>query len=754
MGVLRVQGGVFWLWLAVSGALASAAVAEALALPVRTVWSALELYESGQAYDVMRAGGGAGVMLNDRVLIENDAPGAGRSDKGVHTEPLHAGIRIRKALRLESAAARGAHVLVYMTPRDASDPAPWHMLVNGRRVEGVPRSWHELMWWWVPVPVEAFRAGENVIELVCEGPPERGYDVLFAREDEYARGGGAYTYRGHTGLLTSGFVEIPDSGNLPGLTPFEVGATSARSVDGGATYQTGLLGPEADTRGEYAVRISLEQHHPSGSLVSPPIDLWAEAAGASGIAPACRSTGLRLLGQGDTPPGTGIDWAVRFSDAPDPTDASWDAFTPVGTGASLDAPLPDTERRYAQVRATLRTEDPLSTPVLREIALSRTLHFTPPPENTFYTRRAVNPAPRYPSYPMYFEPGDAPELARLRAMLPEELLVRETHGQFAEINQIRHYVSQLWYHALPHPEYPEWNALDILKRKQQYGHGGMCIQFTIVFIQALQSLGYQARHVNVFNHELPEVYIDELEKWVVIDPESVFDSYEFHTGSGEPLSVLEQHQHFLRRYGFTAENPIPWASPAPWENRAGKAVPETPQPLEISTFTPWINDPDPMKRPPQHNLAGFFRLIPRNDFLTRPTPRPVAHGSTWWPWSGYLCWYDEATPRKLQHALHSDRVADFYPAINRVHYAASWGEKAGEVRVRMFTQTPNLAAFEININGSGWRESPAEFTWPLFPSGLNRLEMRVRNTLGLEGAPSLLEVFYHYRAPYAPKEEL
>ena len=37
MGLLRVLGGVSWLWLAVSGVLAPAAFAEAVAMPVRTV---------------------------------------------------------------------------------------------------------------------------------------------------------------------------------------------------------------------------------------------------------------------------------------------------------------------------------------------------------------------------------------------------------------------------------------------------------------------------------------------------------------------------------------------------------------------------------------------------------------------------------------------------------------------------------------------------------------------------------------------
>jgi len=728
------------------------AAAEDATRTLRTALTAEEAYETGQVYDVMRSPGGAGVQLNDLMLVENDGPGAGRSDKGVHQEALHRGVQVKKTLHLDDPRAREAHVVLYMESKTADAPAPYHLLVNGHRVPGVPPSWHERVWWWVPVPVEYLVAGDNEIVVLCEAPEGEGYDLLFARADEYARGGGAYTYRGHTGLLTSGFVEVPDSGILEGLSPFTVGESSARSTDGGATWRDTLLGPDADTQGEYVIRLSLNRFHPTGTLVSPPIDLWTEAKDLSALVGPSTATALRLTGTGETPDGTGIAWAIRFGNSPDPTDPRWGDFAPIGSGPTLDAALPDTAHRFAQIRVTLTTDSPLASPTFHALEIHRDVHTKPPPANTVYVRRAVNPTIRYPSHPFHFESDAAPELAQIRATLPQELLVGAAHGQFAEVNQLRHYVSQLWYHGLPHPDYPEWNALDILRRKDRYGYGGMCIQFTIVFVQALQSLGYQARHVNVFNHEVPEVYIDELEKWVLVDPESVFDSYEFNTETGAPLNALEQHGHFLKRYGFSAERPIPWASPEPWANWGASGQPEVPQPLEISTFTGWINDPDPAKRPPQHNLAGFFRIIPRNDFLTRPTPRPVAHGSTYWPWSGYLCWYDAATPRKLQHALHSDRVADFYPTLNRVRFTATHGNTEGEVRMAMTTQTPNFAAYEININGSGWTESPAEFTWTFYPSALNRLEMRVRNAFGLAGKPSELEVFYHYREPYRPKE--
>jgi hypothetical protein len=180
-------------------------------------------------------------------------------------------------------------------------------------------------------------------------------------------------------------------------------------------------------------------------------------------------------------------------------------------------------------------------------------------------------------------------------------------------------------------------------------------------------------------------------------------------------------------------------------------VPDTQQPVAISTTTAWINDPDPDKRPPQHNLAGFVRFIPRNDFMSNPTPRPLNNGSTYWPWSGYLCWYDAATPRMLHYALHTDRLADFYPTLNRVAFTITDTAVPGEVTVDMITQTPDFAAYEVRVDEGEWRDAASSFAWTLRPNALSRLEMRARNTLGIHGRASFAQALWHYQEPFAPK---
>ncbi|MBI3118200.1 MAG: transglutaminase domain-containing protein [Candidatus Hydrogenedentes bacterium] len=716
-----------------------------------TELSAIALYDNGEVWDLMRGPDAQSVVLSDWVVLENDAPGAGLSEKGPHVEPLHQGVLARKTFQLADVRAKEAHVVLYMKPRDPKAPAPYYLRVNGRRIEGNPVPWHEGVWHWVQIPDDALVPGVNQIEVGCDAPAGKGFDLLFAREDEYERGGGAFTFRGNTAAVTAGLVGTPYPGG--DFAAIAVGETSAKSADGGATWTQGLLGPDDSVRGEYCIRLNLVRHVPRGTLITAPIDLWQGLEGYHAVLPQCRVANLRLHGTGATPSGADLEWGVRYANTSDVRSAAWDNFDIVATGPALDVSLDPGKMRYVQVRVRLTTTDTLATPALTALRIERDVSFNRPAEGV-YVQAVDNPTLRYSTFWKKFEDLGHPQLKALRERLKLDEVVAGAVGDFEKINRVRHHVSQLWYHRLPYPEYPEWSALTVLDRSEKYGWGGMCMQFVVVFTQALQSLGYQARHVNLFNHESVEVWVDDLDQWVLVDPESVFDSYEYDMETGAPLSALEQHDYFLKRYAFSAAKPIPWMSPGPWCNWPDPAVPETSQPLEISTFTDWINDPDPLKRPPQHNLAGFVRFIPRNDFVSHPAPRPLNNGSTYWPWSGFVCWYDGATPRRRERALNSDRIADFYPTLNRVHFEAVYTEEPGVIDLRFVTQPSRATGFEVNIDGTGWTPLPAEhYRWTLRPAALNRLEVRTKNSLGVSGKPSALALFWHYRPAFVPKPE-
>ena len=725
--------------------------AEQTARTVTTETPALEAYEWGFAYDVMRSD--LGVQLNDLVLIENDGPGIGHSEKGAFTEEIHAGVLARKTLELDEAAAEEAHVILYMEPRNLPDQAPYYIIVNGHRIEGPPLAWHDKQWHWVKTPVEFLKKGANDIVVGCDAESGKGYNLLIAREDEYERGGGKYVYEGNTALVSANLLSFAANALEYGIEPLRVGEYSAKSEDGGDTWVLNSLGTTNDVVGEYCIRLNLKKYKPAGYLRSEVLDLWKPSGSAGQILPHCAVSDLNFTGLGETPPSTQIVWSVRFADTANVTSENWGAFETVAKGPNATVQIDNGDKRYMQWQATLETKDSLATPVVKSASVTRMLAYDAPPVNTFYVLNYKNPRLRQTSYEYAYENSDTPQLAQLRERLGLDALLEGATGDFDKINRLRHFVSQLWYHGSPLPEYPEWNALDVLDRRDRVGKGGMCIQFSIVFIQSLESLGYQARHINIFNHESVEVYVDELGKWVHVDPESVFDSYEYNTETGQPLNALEQHGHFLAKYGLSPENPIDWMSTEAWCNHPASGLTENKQPLDISTYTPWLNSPEPGKRPPQHNLVGFIRMMPRNNYFSQPTPRPLSQGSTWWPWDGYLNWYDDATPRKLQYALHSDRVSDFYPTLNQVAFTATHGANVGDIEIDLMSITPNFDSYEINVDDTGWQDAPDYFIWTLNRSALNTLLMRTRNKLGVTGTPSRFQIMYHYQAPYRPKDD-
>lgn len=720
---------------------------------VSTEMEALRAYESGRVSNLMKSPDGQSIILEDMVVFEDDAPGAGWSQKGPFTEEVRVGVLAKKRLFVADPTAREAHAVLFMEPLNPEKElqAPYYLLVNGHRIEGNPVPSHEGNWHWVRIPLDFLEPGENEIVVGCDAPSGEGYRLLIAREDEYEAGGGFWTYEGNTSQICAGLVAPPTQEGKPGFERIRVGERSSKSTDGGTTWITRALGGSNDVVGEYSIRLNLRRYKANGTIESPPIDLWQGIEGHTRIIPQCQVDGLVLAVTGEAPAESDIRWLLRFGDTPNLMSRSWTDYIPIEATATARAHIADISGRFIQWKADLKSNNPFSTATVRGVRVDRILSFTPPAENTFYVWDYQNSRLRVPSIPFAWEDFSHPELAAIRSRLDLDRLLEGATGDFDRINRVRHHISTLWKHELPEPDYPAWNGLEILDRKERMGAGGMCVQFSALFLQALQSLGYAARHVNLFFHDTVEVYVDELGKWVLVDPESVFDSYQFSAEDGEPLSALDQHKHFLDTYGFAKERPINWMDPNPWGWPGGDGS-SKPQALGFSTFTDWINNPE--NPPPLHRLAGFLRIFPRNNFLSHPNPMPVNHGLRYhWPWNGYVNWYDESTPRKLQYSLHSDREADFYPTMNRVQYTATWGEAVGTIDIDLLTYTPGFDSFEIRQGNGEWVESPPRWTWSLAPSAVNTVEVRTRNQAGHTGKPSRLQVVWHYREPFRPKKE-
>jgi hypothetical protein len=134
--------------------------------------------------------------------------------------------------------------------------------------------------------------------------------------------------------------------------------------------------------------------------------------------------------------------------------------------------------------------------------------------------------------------------------------------------------------------------------------------------------------------------------------------------------------------------------------------------------------------------AAYMRMIPRNNWYEKPYPIALAHGkAAWWPWDGYINWYDDRTPPKRQYSWHTDRPQDMWPDLNKVYVDAVQGLGNDRLFLQFETYTPNFSHFEVNVDDTGWKKAGERWTW-LFQSGRNTLKVRAVNMLGAKGKPS------------------
>jgi hypothetical protein len=149
--------------------------------------------------------------------------------------------------------------------------------------------------------------------------------------------------------------------------------------------------------------------------------------------------------------------------------------------------------------------------------------------------------------PVRFEPLSHPRLAELAGRENLVSVVKDAHDEFETILRLKEWTAKQFQHSMPDP-YPPWDAITILDWIRGGTTGGFCAQYAQVFLQALASLGFQGRYVeigsdsNPFAHFVMEVWSNQFNKWVVMDVD-----YNMHfERNGLPLSALEVHQALVR----------------------------------------------------------------------------------------------------------------------------------------------------------------------------------------------------------------
>jgi hypothetical protein len=646
--------------------------------------SAVEAFERGMgAWGVKTDRRRTGITLQDLMLIEDDGPGIGSNCEYLKTgrSPVFeiAGDHcVKKILYVKRAHASAARLCV---------PPGTNVQINGTRLRN-------------PIDVD-----DPVIEpkLLKEGDNEI---VLSARDSAHA----VIKIAPRRDILQSS----PDRKDRP--------IRSFTSSDGGRTWQP--------IDGELMIRLHLTQFGEEGCFTSAVIDTNSVDGGSFAYSQVTLRR-LSLSHVAEIPARTGVEFAVRTGSTPVYESDCWTDWQPF--------PLSTSKRhRYFQWKAIFSSRDPLATPALKRVTFSATLARKPAPQWADRVRvlDSHNEEIRYTSIPFEYENPEHPKLVQLRRKYKLDDVVKEGKTEFEKIVRLRNWVAHQWKWTPP-VDYPPFDADKIIQSQL-----GFCVHFAVAFIQCAASLGYQARFVfgnhpgTTGGHEVTEIWSNDYHKWIVMDPSSTDNRHYIDPRTQEPLSMLEVHERMLRAYyglkPVTNKN-----RPNAAKNSTEIAMCHGLEMLPTAGKSP--RDEKPAQWPPW-TLWLHLRYIPRNNFFDRPETLPRFQGWNW-DWTGYWIWRDEQTPMEWHYRNFTGRRSDLDWSINQVRFDAACDTEPGTIDIQMGTVTPNFDTFLVAFNGDEWKKKPRAFTWKLQP-GTNRLEMCTRNTAGVHGPVSHLEVRY------------
>jgi len=689
------------------------------------------LEERGQLKQLIYTPSETKITLKDMVLVEDDAPAVGRPEGATDRswfEKLHKGIKIRKELPLDDPRAFSGY-LVFNGFEKENNTHPLHISINGchflrpptKRIHPFAKQYYTREWggdqfdnwFFVEIPTGALRKGINEIILWADSE-ETSWEIMVADDREYARGSDTRTHHPNR---------------------------SAKSSDGGVTWDDERLGWKGAHDGEYCIRLSLDRYVPEGEYLSPVIDL-AEEYGKASIKKLVSLRECTVTWDIDVPERSEAVVLVRFGRSLVPTSEEWTPFEETD-GISMRWENPS--GRYLQFKVVMRTSNPLVSPALRGLSVHSIVEDVPA-EPALFTRivefrngRVIRPSVEYTH-------EDFSRLKEFRERFELDRVVAGAKTEFeAQLKLMR------WAYEIPidrlNPYSWDYYDLPVLKRdadgnivlqKEYEGRrrDKHCLYCNLTLVGACLAMGYPARWVNIatrttYGHEVAEVWSNEFNKWIFLD--ATRDYYIYDPETGIPMSLIEINE----RLKEIVPRPPNWEYPVRW------MIPSDSLAYAVRVaFREGDNRfsiRDVRQGPHLLLLKGQLHLPLRNDFASRHTPVPWRLSSNW---GGDLFYgyYNDTFPRKREYSLHTNRRQDFNPPLNQSELTLSETAAPGILRVDVDTETPCFGTFLVSMDGGEWFENPgSSFEWPLH-EGLNTLRVKARNTAGVCGPESYVSV--------------
>ena len=697
---------------------------------VRFNLTAAEIEQRGQLRQLHYPGSAKSIELKDMLLIEDEAAAIGRPEGAEDRswfERLHKGVKIRKDLVLDDPRAYSGHLVFNGLEMKDNDHA-LNISINDTHFIRPPtkdihpyakqyytRDWAGDFdnWFFVELPVGSLKKGTNTIILWADSE-ETSWEIMVADDKEYKRG-------------SSTQLHHPNR--------------SAKSRDGGKTWDFDKLGWKDLHDGEYSIRLSLDRYVPEGVYISSVIDL-AEEPEKTSIKKLIHINESSVTWTIDIPEGCSAEVLARLGENPVPSPESWTPYETIGNAAKTWKNPPG---RYLRFKVVMKTDNPLETPSFKGLAVETSFEETPIDTNIFCrllefnNNRVIRPS-------VDFTHEDFAKLKAYRETFELDKVVAGAQTEFeAQLKLMR------WAYEIPIKGLDRyaWNYYDLpihekdsdgnIKLQKEYTgrrRDQHCLYCNLTLIGACLAMGYPVRWVNIatrstYGHEVTEVWSNDFNKWIFLD--ATRDYYIYDPDTGIPMNLIEINDRLKEIMPRSAnwEYPIRWLVPS--DSLAYKAR------IAYREGKNKFSIKDIKQGPHLLLLKGQLHTPIRNDFASNPWPLPWRISSNWGG-NIFYGFYSDIFPRKREYQLHTDRIQDFNYPLNQSELTVSETERPGILRVDVDTETPCFDTFIIQYDSGGWQENRASsFDWELH-EGLNSLRVRIRNSAGVHGPPSSVYV--------------
>jgi hypothetical protein len=404
--------------------------------------------------------------------------------------------------------------------------------------------------------------------------------------------------------------------------------------------------------------------------------------------------------------------------------------------------------RYAQVRLQFAAKEQNAPAVARSVSLRCQVRELPAEGSVRVVSDRVQRIVRSPIAFAYERPGQA-DVAWMRREFRLDDVVAGGKTEFDQLRALMHWVATRL-NVRPGPwearkePYP-WNIRQVMSPENGgtiYSH---CMSYCEAMVTAATALGWQARHwalsgVRDTGHEVPEVWVGELGKWVFFDPS--LDTWYADATTGEPLNLFEMHNLYLKTVLRPGE--VQQRGRRVNEDRLLALRGKHPVKCMTGGFCYGSRCSWDWEWDHGYMSAGWMQLTPRNDWHSRPTPGFRHFGDGAEGYAGFPLYVDQQTPLTRDVSLWLTRERDFWWTMNQASLRLTRAE-GGSLEVECGNSQPFFRRYLGRIDGGSWKPLEPQFPWNL-KAGRNRLEVIPENESGKHGLGSMVTVLFEPRA--------